>query len=165
MECFLGCPLGVPGGGGLWDASPGGLAILARAALTEEAPQLPRQRERDPLVWDLWHSARWVHVRLALGDSCSALHLVCGYRVYGDDALNRELWTSVAAHLARLGNAPLVLRADFNFPLGDPGGGARASTGGTADAPACGLGLGVQQLTRGLYVPFFPDGGECRYSH
>ena len=105
----------------MWDASPGGVVILARAALTAEAPPLPRQRERDPLVWDLWHSARWVHVRLALGDGSSALHLICVYGVYGDDALNRELWTSVAAHLARLGNAPLVVGADFNFPLGDVG--------------------------------------------
>ena len=121
MECFLGCPLGVPGGGGMWDASPGGVAILVRAALTAEAPPLPGQRERDPLVWDLWTSARWVHVRLALGDGSSALHLVCVYVVYGDDALNRELWTSVAAHLARLGNAPLIVGADFNSPLGDLG--------------------------------------------
>ena len=62
-----------------------------------------------------------MHVRLALGDGSSALHLVCVYRVYGDDALNRELWTSVAAHLALLGNAPLVVGADFNSPLGDLG--------------------------------------------
>ena len=118
---FSGVPPWSPGGGGMWDASPGGVAILVRAALTAEAPPLPGQRERDPLVWDLWTSARWVHVRLALGDGSSALHLVCVYGVYGDDALNRELWTSVAAHLARLGNAPLIVGADFNFPLGDLG--------------------------------------------
>ena len=119
---FSGAPLeSRGGGGGMWEASLGGPAILARAALTAEDPPLPKQRERDPLVWDLWHSARWVHVRLALGDGSSALHLVCVYGMYGDDTLNRELWASVAAYLARLGNAPLVVRADFNFPLGDLG--------------------------------------------
>ena len=57
----------------------GGWPSFARAALTAEAPRLPRQGECDQLVWDLWHSARWVHVRLALGDGSSALHLVCVY--------------------------------------------------------------------------------------
>ena len=106
MESFLGRPLGVPGGGGGCGMLRRGLAILVRAALTAEALPLPMQWERDPLVWDLWNSARWVHVWLAVGDGSSALHRVCVYGVYGDDALNREVWTSVAAHLAR-GKCPL----------------------------------------------------------
>ena len=60
----------------MWNTPEGGVSSLVREGLTAEVARLPCRRELDPLVWGLWHSTWWVHVRVALGDGATMLHTV-----------------------------------------------------------------------------------------
>ena len=49
------------------------------------------------------------------------LHTVSVYGVVGDRESNSALWDDVLHHLSGLGNAPHIVGADRNFPLGGCG--------------------------------------------
>ena len=102
----------------MWNTPQGGVAVLVSEGLTPELVRLPRKRESDPRVWAMWHSTRWVHVRVALGDGATVLHAVSVYGVVGDRESNSALWEDVLHHLSGLRNAPHIVGADCNFPLG-----------------------------------------------
>ena len=89
-----------------------------REGLTAELARLPRKYESDPLVWDLWHSTRWVHVRVALRNGATMLYSVFVYGVVEDRESNTALWEDVLHHLSGLRNAPHIVGVDCNFPLG-----------------------------------------------
>ena len=117
---FWGAPLETRGRG-IWDVPEGGVAVLVRDGHAAEAAKLPKTRQADPLAWDLWLSARFLHVRVAVQTGSTVLHVLCVYGVPGDPELNAGLWDSVLQYAARLGNAPFVVGGDFNFPLGELG--------------------------------------------
>ena len=96
-------------------------SVLVRDGHAAEAAKLPKTRQADPLAWDLWLSARFPHVRVAVRTGSTVLHVLCVYGVPGDPELNAGLWDSVLQYAARLGNAPFVVGGDFNFPLGELG--------------------------------------------
>ena len=108
-------------GRGIWDVPVGGVAVLVGDGHAAAAAKLPKKRQADPLAWDLWLSARFPHVRVAVRTGSTVLHVLCVYGVPGDPELNAELWDSVLKYAARLGNAPFVVGRDFNFPLGELG--------------------------------------------
>ena len=79
VAVFLGVPVGFWGGGGYVEylgGGGGGVMVLVCEGLTAEVAKLPTKRESDPVVWDAWHSSRWIHVRLALGDGHMVLHAI-----------------------------------------------------------------------------------------
>ena len=117
---FLGVPAGYPGWGGWVCGTPpqGGVAVLVREGLIAEVARLPRKRESDPLVWDLRHSTRCVHVRVVLGDGATVLHVVAVYGLVGDRESHSALWEDMLHHFSGLGDAPHIVGADCNFPLG-----------------------------------------------
>ena len=117
---FWGAPLET-WGRGIWDVPEGGVAVLMRDGRMAEAAKLPKSRQPDQLVRDLWLSARFVHVRVAVRTGGTMLHVLCVYGVPGDSKLNSELWDSVLQYAARLGNTPFVVSGDFSFPLGELG--------------------------------------------
>ena len=117
---FWGAPLETRGRG-IWDVPEGGVAVLVHDGHAAEAAKLPKTRQADPLAWDLWLSARFLHVRVAVRTGSTVLHVLCVYGVPGDPELNAGLWDSVLQYAARLGNAPFVVGGDFNFPLGELG--------------------------------------------
>ena len=103
----------------MWNIPHGRVANLVREGLTAEVARLPCKRESGPLVWDLWHSTRWVHVRVAPGDGATVLHAVSVYGVVGDRESPSALWEDVH-HLSGLGTAPHIVGASCNFPPGRP---------------------------------------------
>ena len=117
---FWGAPL-ESWGQGILDVPEGGIAVLVRDGHAAEAAKLPKMRRLDPLAWDLWLSARFLHVRVAVQTGSTVLHVLCVYGVLGKPELNTELWDSVLQYAPRLGNAPCVIGADFNFSLGELG--------------------------------------------
>ena len=42
--------------------------------LTAEEAKPPKRCKDDPVVWALWHSTQWMHVRVALGDRATVLY-------------------------------------------------------------------------------------------
>ena len=117
---FWGAPLETRGRG-IWDVPEGGVAVVVRDGHTAEAAKLPTSRQLDPLAWDLWLSARFVHVCVAVRTGSTMLHVLCVYGVPGGPELNAELWDSALSYAARLGNTLFVVGGDFNFPLGELG--------------------------------------------
>ena len=117
---FWGAPL-ESRGRGIWDVPAGGVAVLVHAGHAAEAAKLPKRRDLDPPAWDLWQSARFLHVRVAVGTGGTVLLLLYVYGIPNDTELNAELWDSVLQYAARLGNAPFLVGGDFNFPLGNLG--------------------------------------------
>ena len=91
---FWGAPL-ESRGWGIWDVPEGGIAVLVRDGHTAEAAKLPKKRPSDPLGWNLWLSATFLHVRVAVRTGSTVLHLLCVYGVPGDPELNAKLWDSV----------------------------------------------------------------------
>ena len=51
--------------------------MLVRDGHTVEAAKLPKTRQADPLAWDLWLSARFLHVRVAVRTGSTVLHMCC----------------------------------------------------------------------------------------
>ena len=102
----------------MWNTPQGGVAVLVREGLIVEMARLPRKRESDPLVWDLWHSTRSVDVRVAVGVGATVLPAVSVYGLAGNHESNMALWEDVLHHLSGLGNALHIVGADCNFPLG-----------------------------------------------
>ena len=111
---------GAPLAGDVGHSGGGRRGVCARRAHVEAA-KLPKTRPSDPLAWDLWLSARFLHVRVAVRTGSTVLHVLCVYGVPGDPELNAELWDSLLQYAARLGNTPFVGGGDFNFPLGELG--------------------------------------------
>ena len=66
-------------------------AVLMRDTHAAEAAKLLKRNQADPLVCDLWLSARFVHVRVAVRTGYTVLHVLCVYGVPGDPELNAEL--------------------------------------------------------------------------
>ena len=120
VDGFLGAPL-ESWGRRIWDVPEGGVAVLVRDGHAAEAAKLHKKRQSDPLVWDLWLSARFLHVRIAVRTGSTVLHLLRVYGVSGDPELNAELCDSVLQYAARLGNTLFIVGGDFNFPLGELG--------------------------------------------
>ena len=59
----------------------GGVALLMRASHTTTTTKLPKKWEVDPVTWDLWSSARFLHVRVAVDTEATSLHALCVYAV------------------------------------------------------------------------------------
>ena len=103
----------------VWNTPKGGVAVLVREGLRVELAKPPKKRELNPLVWDLWHSTSWIHVRLAMRDGRTVLHVVSVYGVQGDRESNAALWDDVLQKLC-LCNAPHAVGAHCNCVLRCP---------------------------------------------
>ena len=103
----------------IWNFPAGGVAELMRDGHTVEAAKLPKKREHTPLAWDLWLSATFLHVRVAVHAGITAMYVLCVYGVPSDPELNTRIWDSGLHYAARLGTAPFLVGGHFHFPLGD----------------------------------------------
>ena len=83
------------------------------------ALQVASRRQDDGDAQALWHSTRWLCVHVAYVRGKCILNPKVVYDVSGQPKVNAQLWSVVMQYAARLGNAPHMVCADFNFELGN----------------------------------------------
>ena len=84
--------------------------------LTPAQATAPPHREADDLLaHGLHHSARWLHVQLALSTGVAVLHLQALYGIVNHPAANADLVERVLEYTGRLRNAPHFLGGDLNM--------------------------------------------------
>ena len=85
-------------GGGIWDASQGGVGLLVRQGVPARAVRPPRKREQDPLHTELWESCRGLHVLVGAGSGDMAVHAQPVYGHLGRPAANTAFFSRVVEY-------------------------------------------------------------------
>ena len=102
--------------GGIWDASPGGVAVLIKKGW---AAKVVKPDKNDANAEMLWQSTRFVHVHVATGKGRTAINIISCYGIPSNNVKNAELFTLITKYIKKLGNTPLLLAGDYNFDLDD----------------------------------------------
>ena len=100
-------------------ALPGGVAVIVQMDIPLRGTVLPKAKAVDPLMHHVYHSAQWLHVQMAVGEGGAMIHVHAVYGIVETPNLKAPLMEKVLEHSSRVGNAPRIIRGDFNAPLGD----------------------------------------------
>ena len=114
-DCFWGFPLSSPTGG-IWGAPQGG----GWDSSAEGAGYAEVDASDDPLQQKLWHSGRWLHVIVCLGEVREHINIQVVYGIAGNTALNCVFWEAVICYSSGLGNTCLIALTDANFNFDKP---------------------------------------------
>ena len=96
---------------------PGVVGIVVRQGIPASHVLPPKgmpRDEADSLAQALWHSARWCHVLVGLGQASESLHAQAAYGVSSQPAFNRAFWDQAAQYVAQHGVAPQLAEGDLN---------------------------------------------------
>ena len=101
-------------GGGIWDAPPGGVAVIVKMGIPARGTVLPKTEAADPLTHHLHHLTWWLHVQMAVGEGAAVLHIQAVYGIVDAPDLNAQLMEKVFEHSSHQGNTPQIIGGDFN---------------------------------------------------